>query len=394
MNIVCFSTADWDTLLPTNKHQLMKRLARKHRVLFIETLGTRAPRLGSGTDLGRIGRRLARVFQGAVRREKRLWTLSPLVRPRWKTSLDRAANRALFGMHAGSSLRHFPQPIAWVYSPYAVHLLDALRPRLVVYHMVDDLAAVPGADSESLREAENRLLARADCVFCTERSLYERARAVTRAARFLPNVADYEHFSHPVEPTEADPRLASLRAMRKPLFLFSGNLAPHKVDLELLVRLARRTPEWSWAIVGPEWEGAEPSPAITRLRRLSNVRLLGHVPYERLPIFLHEADCLLIPYVRNEATRAVFPLKFFEYLSTGRPVVTSPLPSLEPYGDLVLRAETDDEWIAACRRALEDRHDFERQRRALARRHTWDVRLAEMESVLRDALDAQGLGTD
>ncbi|HMZ51693.1 MAG TPA: hypothetical protein PK988_05465, partial [Candidatus Sumerlaeota bacterium] len=85
-NIVCFSTADWDTLLPTNKHHLMRRFAaRGSRVLFIETLGTRAPKLGSGVDVARIGRRIMRGFEGARKRHKNLWTISPVVRPRWNS---------------------------------------------------------------------------------------------------------------------------------------------------------------------------------------------------------------------------------------------------------------------------------------------------------------------
>ncbi|MBX3730187.1 MAG: glycosyltransferase [Candidatus Sumerlaeia bacterium] len=383
--IVCFSTADWDTLLPTNKHQLMQRLARRNRVLFVETLGTRAPRLGSAVDLGRIGRRLRRGFQGPVRREKYLWTLSPLVRPVWSTPAAQQANRLAFRMQAREALARFADAIVWVYSPYAVHLLDLFDPRLVVYHMVDDLSAVPGANAGALREAEIQLLARADCVFCTERGLHDRARSVNPKARFMPNVADYGHFSRP-RTDAVGARLELLRMMPRPRLLFSGNLAPHKVDLEMLAMIARRRPDWSVVLVGPKWEGAAGHPLFERLDRLPNVHLLGHVPYDDLPAYLAEAEVLLIPYVENDATRAVFPLKFFEYLATGRPVVSSPLPSLLPYGGAVHFARDADEWIAACERALADTHDLELQRRALARRHTWERRIEEMEAAIGETL--------
>ena len=118
-NIVCFSTADWDTLLPTNKHQLMRRLAQRNKVLYLETLGTRAPRLSSGTDLGRIGRRLKRglgeTLSGPKRREKNLWTMSPVVRPNWSTPAARAANRMAFRAQCGRAIGDFPGSIAWVY---------------------------------------------------------------------------------------------------------------------------------------------------------------------------------------------------------------------------------------------------------------------------------------
>ncbi|MDK2972335.1 MAG: hypothetical protein PWP23_2090 [Candidatus Sumerlaeota bacterium] len=384
-NIVCFSTADWDTLLPTNKHQLMRRLARRNRVLFIETLGTRAPRLASGTDMARIGRRLKRGFDGPIRREKHLWTLSPLVRPAWNTTTARIANAMAFRAQAGGALARFPSPIAWVYSPYAVHLLGALDPKLVVYHMVDDLAAVPGADRTAIREAEAQLLARADCVFCTERSLHDRARLVNSRSKFMPNVADFRHFSVPA-PGVADARLALLRSLPQPRLVFSGNMAPHKVDLELLAEIARRRPDTPLVLIGPQWEGGGAEAAMRPLKHLRNVHVFGHVPYEELPAYLHEAGVLLIPYVENDATRAVFPLKFFEYLATGRPVVASPLPSLLPYGGAVRLARTLEEWLGAIDAAAADTHGMETQRRVLARRHTWESRLREMETEIGRAL--------
>lgn len=385
-NIICFSTADWDTPLPTNKHHLMTRLAaRNNRVLYVETLGTRAPRLASGTDLSRIGRRLTRGFEGPRKRTKRLWTLSPVVRPRWKSPVDIAMNRTAFRTQAGRAVAAFPDPIVWVYSPYAVHLLPLLSPRAVVYHMVDDLSAVPGADKEAIREAEAQLLARADAVFCSERSLWDRARRVAPHALHKPNVADFAHFSN-VRKIPSSTRLARLRALPGPRLLFSGNMTPHKVDFELLDAIAERKPEWQLILVGPEWEGSEQTAAQRRIGTRPNVHAIGHVPYEELPPYLHEANVLLIPYILNDATRAVHPLKLFEYLATGRPVVASPLPSLLPYRGALRIAGGVEQWIDAVSGALDDTHEMEIQRRTLARRHTWETRLQEIDRALAAVL--------
>lgn len=373
--VVCFSTADWDTLLPTNKHQLMRRLARRgNRVLYIETLGTRAPSLASGTDVRRIFRRLKRSFDGARLREPRLWTVSPLVRPLWAKPMQRTLNRAVFGLQVSAARRSFRGAIAWVYSPYAVHLLDLFKPSLVVYHLVDDLSAVPGADKTAMREAEGILLGRADLVFCTEQSLYDRVKDRTRRAIFLPNVADFAHFRRPkTRSVHAD----ILAAEDRPVILFSGNLAHHKVDFPLLARIAWARPDWVLVLAGPVWEGTSPE-QLAGLDRIRNVRMLGHVPYEELPSVLHEADVLLIPYVMNEATAAVFPLKFFEYLSTGKPIVATPLQSLLPYQGLVAMGSSAEEFIPAIEAALEEAPERAAPRLALARRHTWERRLLEM----------------
>ncbi len=384
--VVCFSTADWDTLLPTNKHHLMRRFAQRGaRVLYLETLGTRAPRLGSGTDVWRIVRRLRRGIAPPRRVERRLWVASPLVRPRWSTRADIFLNRTLFRRQMRRTLQRFPRSIAWAYSPYAVHLLPFVEPELVVYHAVDDLSAVPGADRAALREAEAQLMARADLVLCTVRPLLEKAKRIGADAHLLPNVADFKHFSRGEERTPST-RLSHVRSLPRPRILFSGNLTPHKVDFALLDHLAAERPGWQFILVGPPWEGADPPAELRRLRKRPNVHFTGHVDYEDLPPYLHAADALLIPYVLNDATRAVSPLKLFEYLSTGRPVVSSPLPSVLPYRGAIRVAGEREQWLAELEAALRDTHEMELQRRTLARRHTWSRRMAEIEALLEEKL--------
>lgn len=382
--IVCFSTADWDTLLPTNKHHLMRRLAAGNKILYLETLGTRAANLGSGRDLSRIWRRLARVFQGTVRRGRNLQSISPLVLPSWGSPGICRLNKRLAAFQFRNVSRRWQGAIAWVYSPFAIHLLDQFRPRLVVYHMVDDLSAVPGADARAIREAEDALLIRADLVFCTEPSLLERARAINPAARLMPNVADYRHFSDPA-PGAASRTCALLRSRPSPRLVFSGHLASHKVDLALLDRLAAANPSWSFILIGPTWEGDQrTTDEVARLRHHRNVTLMGHVPYKDLPAHLHAADVLLVPYRDTAATQAVFPLKFFEYLATGKPVVASEMQSLRPYSGVVRLATGEASWTTAIQDALRQAGEGAVQRHALARRQTWERRLLEMSEAIAE----------
>lgn len=388
--IVCFSTADWDTLLPTNKHHLMRRLAARHRVLYVETLGTRAPRGGSQADWSRILRRLARGLEGPKRRLPNLWTISPLVRPRWSSPTDIALNCALWSATAGRHVGKALGEVVWVYNPYAIHLLRGVRPKALIYHLVDDLAAVPGADADAIRRAEASLLARADLVFCTERQLFDRARRTARDARFLPNVADEEHFAN------ASPRggpsataLSRVRAVPGPRLVFAGHLASHKVDIGLLDALVRRRPDWNLILIGPVWEADPERAAWQRLTQKRNVHAVGHVPYEELPPFLHAADVLLIPYADTEATRGVFPLKLFEYCATGRPIVgTAEVASLAPYGGAIrLAPNAPPDWETAIAEALRDGAQGADLRRELGRRHTWSARVQEMEAAVEQVLE-------
>lgn len=429
-DIVCFSTADWDTALPTNKHQIMTRLARRNRVLFVETLGTRRVQWGGASDWGRIGRRLRRLASGvrpippgqwpvghgaipasdatpspptlpaeatyagnaaspAASQDFRpgLWVLSPMVWPRWEQPIVAAMNRILLRRQLRRALWHlgWERPIAWCYSPHAVWVLDALAPGRVVYHMVDDLTAVPGAESEALACAEEALLRRADHVFCTEAELFRRAEALHPGAVLMENVADFDHFHHGTPEglsVAGRTMLAKMLDMPSPRIVFSGHLAPHKVDFELLAAIKQRHPEWSLVLIGPVWEGADPPEALRRLRETPGVLLTGRVAYRDLPPLLHAADALLIPYAINAVTRHVSPLKFFEYLATGKPIVSTPLPSILPHADLTETASTPDEFVRGIERALADPAARRDQRLALARRNTWDHRIEEMSRAL------------
>jgi len=114
------------------------------------------------------------------------------------------------------------------------------------------------------------------------------------------------------------------------------------------------------------------------LPREPQVLTTGRVPYEDLPPLLHAADILIAPYAVNQATRHVSPLKFYEYLATGKPIVAVPLPSIAEYGHAVELAENPEEFVAACERALKDDPRKHEARLNIAQKHTWNERIEEM----------------
>jgi glycosyltransferase involved in cell wall biosynthesis len=380
-DIVCFSTADWDTLLPTNKHHLMVRLAVQNRVLYVETLGTRGPRL-ERTDLKRLWRRVRRGLGSPRQQAKNLYLLSPLVIPSFTTPLAVFLNLVSFQR----KLRRFLQktgmrsPIVWVYNPYAVHFLRDMPRKLLLYHCVDDLSEVPGAEKSGLRDAEIRLLRECDLVFASSKSLAAHCSAYNEATIYMPNVADFEHFNQAA--SDGYPVAQEMQLLRRPIVLFSGNLAPHKVDFDLIEFLSRQNPQWTVVLIGPLWEGL-PQKRADRLQGLPNIQLLGFVPYEKLPSYLKAADVLIIPYLLNEVTEKVFPIKFFEYLATGKPIVATALPSLSDYGQAVALCRTYETFAQAVGEAIQsDSEEKQKRRLDLARQNTWEHRLEEMSAAI------------
>ncbi|MHB1808939.1 MAG: glycosyltransferase [Solirubrobacteraceae bacterium] len=373
-DIVCVGSADWETELWTNQHHLMSRLARENNVLFVESLGLRAPQL-AGRDLARMARR-ARRGLAPPRRADGLHVLSPLVVPAHRHRAVRSLNARLLAALVGGATRRLgiSRPILWAYAPQAEALVDVLDPSLLVYHCVDDIAAQPGVDGASFREAEARYVRIADLVLASSPPLAERLRPLSSRLLYAPNVADVDLFAGALEPGALD---RAMQALPRPRIVFTGAIVATKLDLELIVALARLRPQWSFALVGPIGPG-DPHTDVSALAAQPNVHLLGHRPHDELVSVLRAADVAIIPYAINELTRSVFPMKVHEYLAAGLPVVATPLPSLTGVPE-VQTAATPEEMLSLLERALEqDARALRLRRSQAAREHSWEERLAEI----------------
>jgi glycosyltransferase involved in cell wall biosynthesis len=377
-DIVCVGSADWATELPINQHQLMGRLAAGNRVLFVESLGLRRPQL-AGRDLRRIWRRLFRGLRGA-RPADGLHVLSPLVVPLHHLGPVRRLNRLLLRLQAGRAARKLGmrEPILWAYVPQAEVLLDVLDPSLVVYHCVDDVAAQKGVDAESFRAAEERFARRADIVLASAPALAERMRALSDNVLYAPNVADTASFATALERGPVD---AVLDSLPRPRLVFQGAIVATKLDLELIAEVARLRPEWSVVLVGPTGAG-DPGGDLSPLEGQPNIHMVGPRPAAELPAVLRGADAGLIPYAVNDLTRSVFPMKVYEYLAAGLPVLATPLPALAGVDEVDTVADAGQLVEAAERHFAADTPELRRQRSRDASSHSWKNRIEEIEAAL------------
>jgi glycosyltransferase involved in cell wall biosynthesis len=375
-SIVCLSSQEWSTDLPTNRQQIMLRASRRgHEILFIET--------GHFT-----GRHLWRLLGAGSRRSlaRRLFateSVAPGIRVRkslnllpWgqKYRLANRLNSLVTAQLVRIVARSLPEPrVLWIYDPCAAHVAGSCGEALAAYDCVDDYVEQAGPDRQrrALVAAGDRRAAHvAKLVFATTSPLYERLSRVNTRTHLVPNAGDYDHFRPAADPSFAAPEV---RDLARPTLGFAGNFLASKVDFELLEAVARARPEWTLLLIGPA--RSETEEKLQRLGRLPNVVWLGPKPYEELPRYVAGFDVGLIPYTTNAYTQSCFPLKVYEYLAAGKPIVASGLPELAGMEPDVALVEGKDELIGAVDAALGRVSSADRERRiALAARNTWETR--------------------
>jgi UDP-galactopyranose mutase len=271
--------------------------------------------------------------------------------------------------------------VAWLYTPMALPLAEALAPDVVVYDCMDELSLFLGAPPELLsREAS--LIECADVMFTGGPSLFRAKQDRHPNVHCFPSSVDAAHFRvQGRELAEPDDQAG----LPHPRFGFYG-VIDERLDLPLLEFIAKARPEWQIVLVGPI---VKIDPA--SLPQRENIHYLGQRSYQELPRYLAGWDVCLLPFARNDATRFISPTKTLEYMAAELPIVSTPITDVaEPYGSIVYLGDTPAEFLAACEAALaagpEERGDRAAKMRRVLAGTSWDVTVSAMESLLAAAL--------
>lgn len=387
-DVVMLSTAEWTNPFWTNKQHTTLQLSRLGcRVFYVDSLGLRRP-TATSRDVKRLVQRLLRALQPPRKVAPGVWVWSPLMVPaaqqRWIRALNRFVLRA--GLAFWLLILGFRKTVLWTYNPITTTLLSLSAYQLVVYHCVDDIASQPGMNAEAIRVYEQRLCEVSDLVFVTSRELLSARKSFNPVnTYYYPNVVDYSHFASGAH-AHGHPPADLIRCCPSPRIGFVGAISSYKVDFLLLRQLAEDNPQWCFVLIGLVGEGdPRTDPAV--LEGPPNLHLLGPRSYAVLPAYMAAFDVALIPAPINAYTRAMFPMKFFEYLAAGVPVVSSPLPALQEFCDYYLQAETPEQFSGAIASILEGRCELNPERSdRLARAYSYQQRTLWMLQLLADRL--------
>lgn len=361
---------------PSSTQHLVSRLLARHRVVWVNSLGLRRPRL-SAHDAARVTRKVrAMLGHGAPPagpgRAPRLppglqvvsprvasWPGNPLVE--WLNHISLARQLGAILPAAGIS-----RPILWASLPSAVAAIGTAGERAVVYYCGDDFGALSGVDHAPVLDMERRLVARADLVIAASETLA--ARFPAAKTHLVPHGVDHDLFATPAaRPSDLpDGQVAG----------FYGSISDW-LDIAMIARAAQALADWRFVFVGAVHTD------ISALTRLPNVQFLGPRPHHALPGYVQNWTVSLIPFRDTPQIRACNPLKLREYLASGTPVAATRFPALRPYADEVSAIDPGGDLAPAIlAAAAASSPEAAAQRRACVAGESWDVRAQEVERLL------------
>lgn len=385
-DILCFSSTDWHGIWGS-RQQVMVRFARRgYRVLFVERPAgpehlLRYPDLRCN--------KARRWREGLRQIEDNLWIVSlpPLLPGRYYSSIINRVNQWLTIRFVHLLIRSFAHslfcpfahsPILWLYNPEQGTLIGRFKECLSVYHCIDEFTAgTRGRKRRVIAALERDLLRKADVVFANSVLTYENKRRFNPHTYRIPSGADVEHFAQALDPEL--PLHPAIAAIPHPIAGFLGNVTD-RLDIPLLAQVANQLTDWQFVFIGQTYpQKVDLSP----LTGLTNVHFLGKYPFGELPSLVKGMDVFLLPYTDDELARFRSPLKLYEYLAAGRPVVSTVHPEAQEMSEVICLATTPNAFAAQLTRALEEgTPEQQKQRLALAQRHSWDLRVDDMERVL------------
>lgn len=390
-SLVYYSLGPWYDLARP-QHQLVSVFARQNKVLFCE----RYPYLRSTLDSLRRGRpkRADLVHPCLEAVSKTLHVYRP---PVWACicgypgfrSLSRLSRR--FFLTRAMRRLGMSYPIVWFSMPGMIELYDDIpSASLRLYHVIDEYAGYHGhteASRRRLEQNEQAMMAMVDAVVVVSESLYQAKSAFNPHTWVVRNGVDYRRYADCL----ADPRLPErLEAIPPPRLGYIGLLG-EKVDLGLLEALAVDHPEWSLVFLSAV-KLDEQAETWQAMRALPNVYLLDPVPASQVPDYVKGFQVGLMPYVADLQVQNSSPLKLYDYMAAGIPIVSVDMPPARRFESLIHLARGPQTFAQAVSAALQDTSPERcRARREVAAQNSWDVRVEQLSGLIEERLASKAL---
>jgi glycosyltransferase involved in cell wall biosynthesis len=374
LNFLVFSD-DWG-VHPSSCQHLFRWISIRSKVLWVNTIGMRNPNL-SLQDFIKASNKIKRMLKTGENDERvrpsddKVTICQPPMLPFSNVPCVRRLN--------AKSVTHFvnrrlsalciDRPVLVTTVPNACDYVGKFNESKVVYYCVDDFTKWPGLENDLVRRMEQDLVAKADMCVATSDKLFENLSRTGKAPILLTHGVDLDLFQKRV--SEEHEKINRIPSPRIGYF----GLFDERSDQSLLSKLARRMPHVSFVFTG------RVEANISRFDDISNVFFIGPVPYRELPLIVNGLDVLILPYVVNELSESISPLKLKEYLSTGKPVVSTPIAEVIKFRKHLVIAKGMADWERALYSCLIGEREQNKGLDNFLKKESWEEKAIEFLDI-------------
>jgi teichuronic acid biosynthesis glycosyltransferase TuaH len=387
-DLIFVSLENWDDVWRRNQF-ICSTLASRHpgsKILFVGL-----PRdLSNDLRKGRFAAMRRHVSADSTRRLVGTSGIAnvPVIRPLKflpdTLSPCRAVNEAIARRQVRAAARRFGlrRPVLWINSHYAQHMVGRVGGHGLIYDITDDWIEMDQPDwlRERVRRLDHALCVKADAVIVCSEQLHRSKRDLAAdRLHLIANGVNAEHYAS-VRTLPRDQWPAAAREWTGPVFGYTGTVHPDRVDVELVYQVASTLSAGTFVFVGPDHLTDS-----QRQKLLSTGRVVLHGPvaYSEIPGFMAAFDVLITPHRMSAFVESLQPIKLWEYLAAGKPIVSTDVAGFRDHVPLVRIARTADAFGQALQAALNDSPESAQRRQSIAASNSWSARVDAVEAIIR-----------
>lgn len=369
---------------PSSTQHIINRLSKRHRVIWFNSVGLRAPRC-TRRDMGRLFKKAYRIIKSSVSttnscegdedeagdENQKTYTFFPVISPLFIPFPQFATickiNRHILQCQVRAIIQKYDliKPLLWISLPTAVDAICADVGK-VIYYCGDDFGALDGVDHKTVAAYELDLIEKANLILTASETLQQKMPA--SKTHLLTHGVDTRLFLQ-------QHRKPALMDRGRPVALFYGSLA-NWVQFEWIAYAAEHMKDWDFVLIGA------PKTDISVLEEHPNIHLLGEIAHDRLVSYAAHADALLMLFKDNKQIHSCNPLKLLEYMATGRPILSTDFPAIHQYKKHVKVVNNKESIPRLLNECLSEPEVAGLLRRQAVQGQDWEDKAREVEQQL------------
>ncbi len=390
-DIIVVGQQPWDVTIGSNCKNIAVEFSKNNRVLYVNSPLDRISSLRNRKDPA-IQKRLKVIKgqdKGLIKLQQNLWNLYPdcIVESVNRISIDfifdwiNKINAKKFAASIKKAIRELDFKNYLLFNDNEIikcfYLKELLQPELSIYYSRDYILATDYWKKHGKR-LEPLVIAKSNLCVANSNFLADYCRQYNTKSFYVGQGCELEIFQKSIFKIPEE-----IKDIPHPIVGYVGALLAERLDINALINVARKKPEWNIILVGPEDDVFKNS----NLHQLKNVFFTGSKPAADLPDYINAFDVCFNPQIVNELTMGNYPRKVDEYLAMGKPVVASKTKAMEIFEDYVELATNQEDYITMVQNCLKENNDLKsQQRKAFAATHTWENSVAEIyKSILLSA---------